>query len=123
MKLPFGIVFHTLSRPFIQGWSAKALTTFDVARVMTIRVRPRLWCLFNQEYPICLAVKYHLPENDWNLGITSHGHVAFVHGATSEHTVTNRFKTVEDAEYEKNEIFRLQGRLQEWQTEQEKKIR
>jgi hypothetical protein len=100
-----GILFHTLKG--INGWSNFSLKELDVAKIMSISYRERLFKIFDRDEPYSLEISYnHTIENTSVAPVFTGGKIGFslYQKTTIEQSITKRYQTKKDVDLEFSEI-------------------
>jgi hypothetical protein len=118
-------LFHQLKH-HVKGWSSFYVNPIDVRKVISISWHPRLFCIFNQDYPYTLKIKYYDPRNVTiaNPVFTSGGHTGIaLTNIYEEHSYMEiRYKTENEVHQEINEINNLQNIIKNFDQEQNKNL-
>ncbi len=118
-------LFHQLSH-HVKGWSSFYLNPIDIRKIVSVKWHPRLFCVFNRDYPYTLSIKYYNPRSVVTSGpvLTTGGHVgASLTEKYEEHSyMTIRYKTEGAVHQEINEINKLQNIIKNFDEEQNKKL-
>ena len=110
-----GILFHTLRQDSIAGWSKVQETSLDMAKITKVEYSPRLFRIWNREYPYTLRITYSEPQTELVPApvITLHGYIGGTihHAVKWSSTISRRYKSERHCLDEINEIKRKQGLL------------
>jgi hypothetical protein len=98
-------LFHTFSR-CIRGWSHLSITTIDIRKVEVIEYRQRLFCIIDRDYPYTVCIRY---TNQYSV-------------RQPFSLITKRYETLEDAEFDVNEINRKIEVLKKFDREQANRL-
>ena len=108
-----GVFFYTLKG--INGLSSLSISRIDIAKVMSLAYRKRLFCIFDREYPFTLQITYNEPKTvttaspvfgKHNGGVVLHRHTE------QEQLITKRYMSEKDVVAEINEITKRQQLLE-----------
>ena len=108
-----GLLHHTLSG--IRGFSYLGHSTIDVAKVLNVSYRKRLFMIFDREYPYTLVISYKNILTTTSVSpVFVNGQVGHVYGSltTTESIITKRYKGKREVFNEIQEIERKQKALE-----------
>ena len=118
-------LFHQLKH-HTKGWSSFYVNPIDVRKVISISWNPRLFCIFDQDYPYTLRIKYYNPRSvEIASPVISGGHtgIAFTEKYEENSYITIRYKTENEVHQEINEINKLQNIIKNFDEEQNKNLK
>ena len=95
------VLFHTLKG--INGWSICKRKTIDVARVENVTWRKRRFKILDRDYDYTLSVVCYSDQPTMYFKSKT-----FVQGMSHEFIITKRYKTLDEADDECQEIRRKQ---------------
>lgn len=110
------ILFYTLKG--INGWSYYTHKTVNVAIVSSIKCHKRLFCIFDRDYKYSLTIGYGELVKCLGVGFgkfrddngIKNGFAIYICDGPNQ-VITKRYKTLEDANIDMNEILKKQKYL------------
>lgn len=109
-----GVVFHTLKG--VPGLSSLGSKIIDVAKVLDMSHRRRLFCIFDSEYPFTLKITYNEPKSTWHISpvVGRYTGAAFHPSVDLTQTLTKRYSSLDEVQKEIDEIKLKQLKLAEY---------
>ena len=104
-----GLIFHTL-----KGIRGEYIYKMDVYKILNVKYKKRLFCIFDRDYPYDLEIEYNEPIKCDTIE-TTYTNKGFIYVPMSKVHLTqfinNRYKTEIDVKNEINEILIKQNKI------------
>ncbi len=117
-----GILHYELKG--ISGWSECRLTKIDVSIVVKMYPRPRLFMIFNRQYPYTMGIEYELPKTVMTVSpvIGGNGGCSIGYHTIMTQHITRRYKSEAEMYYDYQNIIDMQNKLKEYSQKKSEEI-
>ena len=107
-----GIIYYNLRG--VDGWSKCQLSKLDISKIIHIATRPRIFMIFQKDYPYTMIIEYKLPITKTKVStiIDKNNRIVINTFTESTQVITKRYKTEEDMELDCKNIMDMKRDLE-----------
>lgn len=120
-NLPIGIIEHTFTFPFVNGWTSCSYNVLDVGKILNLYWEERCFMICDRDYPITLEIKYaEMDVSSFNSVVAPNGFGWSYTHIKNYKIIKKRFRSIHAVKKEillinekKNKLMKYQEKIRE----------